>query len=117
MTDNEIVKANELCAKIPTVCEECPYYGSGNCVNSMTEDTTDLINRQQAEIERLKKLLAEADTTYNKCAKRFFKEAVKEFAERLCDDRVSNDPVVIAVKAELKEMVGDNNAQNIRLEP
>jgi hypothetical protein len=31
-------------------------------------------------------------------------EAVKEFAERLCADRVSNDPVVIAVKAELKEM-------------
>lgn len=33
--------------------------------------------------------------------------AIKEFAERLCADRVSNDPVVIAVKAELKEMVGD----------
>lgn len=33
-------------------------------------------------------------------------EAVKEFAERLCADRVSNDPVVIAVKVELKEMVG-----------
>lgn len=34
-------------------------------------------------------------------------EAVKEFAERLCDGRVSNDPVVIAVKVELKEMVGE----------
>lgn len=35
-------------------------------------------------------------------------EAYKEFAERLCEDRVSNDPVVIAAKVELKELVGDN---------
>ena len=34
-------------------------------------------------------------------------EAIKEFAERLCEGRVSNDPVVIAVGCELKEMVGD----------
>lgn len=36
---------------------------------SFLKDTLDLINRKQAEIERLKKLLAEADTSYNKCAK------------------------------------------------
>lgn len=35
-------------------------------------------------------------------------EAIKEFAERLCEGRVSNDPVVIAVKCELKEKAGDN---------
>ena len=35
-------------------------------------------------------------------------ESVKEFAERLCEDRVSNDPVVIAAKCLLKEMVGDD---------
>ena len=29
-------------------------------------------------------------------------EAIKEFAERLCEGRVSNDPVVIAVKVELE---------------
>ena len=34
-------------------------------------------------------------------------EAVKEFAESLCKDRVSNDPVVIAVQIELKEWLGD----------
>lgn len=32
--------------------------------------------------------------------------AIKKFAERLCEGRVSNDPVVIAVKVEL-EMAGD----------
>ena len=36
-------------------------------------------------------------------------EARKEFAERLCEDRVSNDPVVIAVKCLLKEMESENN--------
>lgn len=34
-------------------------------------------------------------------------EAIKEFAEKICKDRVLNDSVVIAVKSELKEMVGD----------
>ena len=33
--------------------------------------------------------------------------AVKEFAERVCDGRVSNDPVVIATKCLLKETVGE----------
>lgn len=46
-------------------------------------EVRDIVEQQQAEIERLKKLLAEADTSYNKCAKRFYKEGVKEFAEKL----------------------------------
>jgi hypothetical protein len=50
----------------------------------------------QAEIEEYKYALEEIKA-----------EAIKEFAERLCEGRVSNDPVVIAVKVELKEMVGD----------
>lgn len=76
------------------------------------------VNRQKAEIERLK-----AD-----CKKHYFvssrgcgktgaiteriicieDRAIKYFAERLCEDRVSNDPVVIATRRVLKEMVGDN---------
>lgn len=32
-------------------------------------------------------------------------EAVNKFAERLCEGRVENDPVVIAVKCELKAYV------------
>lgn len=61
-------------------------------------------NRQQAEIERLKKeteYFADIGKMYSEVRA----EAVKEFAERLCKDRVSNDPVVIAVKVEL-EMMG-----------
>lgn len=41
-------------------------------------------------------------------------EAITEFAKRLCEGRVSNDPVVIAVQSELREcklynVEGDNN--------
>lgn len=40
-------------------------------------------------------------------------EAYKEFAERLCDGKVSNDKTVIELKVLLKEMEGaDNNAHN-----
>ncbi len=44
---------------------------------------------------------------YDKLIGNISAEAIKEFAEKLCEDRLSNDPVVIAVKCELKEMVGD----------
>lgn len=36
--------------------------------------------------------------------KKLKEKAIKDFAEKLCEDRVSNDPVVIAVKTELKFM-------------
>ena len=44
---------------------------------------------------------------YSMLQKHLKSEAIKEFAERLCEGRVSNDPVVIAVKVEL-EMVGES---------
>ena len=59
----------------------------------------------QAEIERLK---AERDKEHDYCnhymimCAKAHSEAIKEFADKLCEGRVSNDPVVIAVKAELK---------------
>ena len=68
MTDNEIIKALEYCK---------------DCSANLNVEIIDLINSQKAEIERLKKLLEEADVNYNKCAKRFYKEAIKEFADRL----------------------------------
>lgn len=64
---------------------------------------TEVIEESSAEIERLKVRNDELNAL-NKTASI---EAIREFAERLCEGRVSNDPVVIAVKCELKEMVGD----------
>lgn len=103
MTDKEIIKALEDCSTYAYhYCSECGFKDG-----DLLKAALDLINRQQADNERLKKLLAEADTSYNKCAKRFYKEGIKEFAESLCKDRVSNDPVVIAAQIELKEWLGD----------
>ena len=124
MTDKEIIKALEGCW-LEGNCEYCPMKKDNKCKAILRQIALDLINRkdskiaelteennhQQAEIERLSKKneeLAEilSDTIRIRYAEAKA-EAIKEFAERLCEGRVSNDPVVIAVKVELKEMVGD----------
>ena len=71
------------------------------------------VNRRQAEIERLKKLLTEEEEKYKLCAKRFYKVGVKEFAERLkkesFEDAGYYDNLVFVTDIDnlLKEMVGD----------
>ena len=171
MTDNEIIKALECCGEFHNKrdCLKCPYYNIKiACSIELKNDALNLINRQKAEIERLKdenyhlrgysdsvvkrmQYLFQSDTIrqfdeidrhthqYKKDVTKFdeeFKrykeafekmseekvfsvyldihsikaEAVKEFAERLCKDRVSNDTVVIAVKVELKT-AGEENGE------
>lgn len=57
MTDNEIIKALECCKK--TICVGCPNFHNDKgilwCKEELQSETLDLINRQKAEIERLKK--------------------------------------------------------------
>ena len=58
MTDNEIIKALELCfSENFGKCEECPLKnqmdGIFTCIKSKQKLTLDLINRQKAEIEAL----------------------------------------------------------------
>ena len=57
LTDNEIIKALECC--IDCKCKECPCYknieGEMYCTEIDEEEILDLINRQQAEIEKLNK--------------------------------------------------------------
>ena len=89
MTDEQIVEALKYCSKGETKCFMCPLYNKTyHCVDMLAENALDIINRQQADNERLKRLLAEADTSYNKCAKRFYKEGIKDLAESLCKNRV-----------------------------
>ena len=102
MTDEQIIKALECCATDDgDDCFQCPYGnivykpGNGGCVNRCRKDALDLINRKKAKIEESKDEIKS--------------EAIKEFAERLCKGRVENDPVVIAVKSELKEMEDGNS--------
>ena len=108
MTDNEIIKAFKdfLNEQVDGYTDHVETGGERyefiEKELELLKETDNLINRQKAEIERSKYLLDCEEKKYDLCAKRFFKEGVKEFAERLCEDRVSNDPVVIAVKTELK---------------
>lgn len=68
----------------------------------------DLINRQQADIKRLKKILAEEEEKYKLCAKRFYKVGVKDFAEKLKSTYfIDSERLCCQVDKVFKEMVGD----------
>ena len=52
MTDNEIIKALECCGgKVD--CRTCHYKNRGDCLTDIKFDVLDLINRKDAEIEKL----------------------------------------------------------------
>lgn len=82
MTDNEIIKALEVCASPQYSCECCLYLGK---CRSLEKDALNLIKRQRAEIERLEKCcaLAVAEREAN----------VKGFIESLKEAEGHNDPV------------------------
>ena len=98
MTDNEIIKAY-ACCNINGFggCEECPCKIEGDCIVpsgfDLEREVFNLLNRQKAEIERLRGLVEECVDSNEawvrdngelrnelKTAKA---EAIKEFAERL----------------------------------
>lgn len=93
MTDKEIIKAFEHC-RIKKDCKKCPLERTTNCMRILFEEVFSLLNRQQAEIERLtvnmnafglgmKRAAERADTARA--------EAIKEFAERLTHTLVINN--------------------------
>ena len=95
LTDNEVVKALECCVESKHICPHtCPMLKNKECLESLRKNALDLINRLQAENERLKERIIEVQRcdkelieTLNKIheekEKTFKAEAYKEFAERL----------------------------------
>lgn len=99
MTDNEIIeiiKALVLCMDEEERCGECPYEETPErCVKVHGKDLLDLINRQKAEIKRLKGEVAKEFTCfvgnphkvehcpYLEELPKVEAEAIKDFAERL----------------------------------
>ena len=119
MNDNEIIKALECCRNNARedeckYCLSCPMAHCEldedeelNCMDAVPKRAIDLINQQKAENTELQRENAELqyeNLQMIASIKNLKSEAIKEFAERLCEGRVSNDPVVIAVKVELEEM-------------
>ena len=140
MTDNDIKKALECCTK-GLECKSCPanpHKGNyGYCTGLLLKDTLDLINRIEAENERLKGISDNKTKEllrYNASIEELHKkletakaEAYKEFAELIhchCQSIINHEwnkkvsPVSWADAYEqfdeevdnlLKEMVGDSN--------
>ena len=68
-TDNEIIKAFEVCNDIQSGgCSECPYDVDNFCIAHNVADLVNLINRQKAEIERLQRELNNATYYLNEIA-------------------------------------------------
>lgn len=106
MTDNEIIKALECCSKHHNTCGTCCPMDSicnnvRDCLITLSKNALDLINRQNAEIERLEKkantpfakftfddnklkeIVADAIGNIEFNLNSVKSEAIKEFAERL----------------------------------
>ena len=95
-TDDEIIKALECCAQPDPICKECPYYDpylKYPCANQLKWAALNLIDRQKAEIERLKKIgddktseVMRHDASIRELHKQLETakpEAIKDFAEKL----------------------------------
>lgn len=93
MTDNEIIKAMQCVIGNDAKCSECTYQKVlpfPSCRRKCAKNALDLINRQKAEIERLRKSQVKEihidKEFYEECQyemKQAKSEAIKEFAERL----------------------------------
>lgn len=115
MTDKEIIKALECCIANDNKCPDCPIFGSEICGKPALffKEVFDLINRQQAEIERLRdnnkaimQTIADVHT-----------EAIKEFVEKMkgvipeIDDTYIERIVEDYIDNLVKEMVSGDKVQ------
>ena len=113
MTDKEIIN------RLTELAEFCRKCGNLTKENDVLNNALELINRQQAEIERLNDLLKRHQRHTNsirmihtETAKKIKTEAIKEFADRLnkrmgfCD--LPNVIVRSHIDHLIKEMVGDD---------
>ena len=125
MTDKEIIKALECCINDEN-CENCPLHHKkieNACVLTVVEfykEILDLINRQQAEIERLNIRLRKERHQFDDLGKMYSEiraEAIKEFAQRLKKEKYSvcaghgmSECVVSVydINNLVKEMVGED---------
>ena len=121
MNDNALINALECCTdESYENCNECPYSTDTlSCERlKLLEDSLELINRQNAEIEGLKKEVTVARDAYISIQDRYEHtktEAYKEFAERLnekaqiadCFDSYNMVVGIHFIDNLLKEMVGE----------
>lgn len=115
-TDDEIIKALECCLEDVANCNNCPYERYCDMhENNMLRDTLALINRQKAEIERLKNSRdrwKQIATDFDKASRETEKEFERLTAERdnehrcylhICDDLKQSGVTAASAIAAMQE--------------
>lgn len=130
MTDNEIIKALEVCVGIHNDCGNCPLLeysqATDECMTEAMSNALDLINRQKAEIEimtrnnelmskNIQQLIHE-NLQMMTTIKSGQSEAIKEFAEKCKNTvyrRLTYAADILLLQNDIddlvKEMVGDSD--------
>lgn len=95
MTDNEIMKGLACCGK-PNSCADCNFGEAkgADCIMVLANNAISLINRQKAEISKLKGKVARLEKydeernikLHARLSATAKAEAIKEFAKRLQED-------------------------------
>ena len=89
LTDNEILKALEICSNDGD-CNECkinPHKGNyGYCTSIAIKAALDLINRQQEEIEKLTSAINGFRGYEDKIKAEAYKECIEKVEEIICDN-------------------------------
>lgn len=131
MTDNEIIKAleNIINEKIGCCAEDCAFYDGKvhSCEQTIAKYSLDFINRQKAEIDKMKAIVEQSDINcrrvinliggYERQVETAKAEAFKEFAERLKTKERPTFPLAMVIDVYeidklVKEMVGETKWQH-----
>ena len=119
MTDNDIIKALECCNGDLDCCKECPAKKNNvECGDVLKNNALKLINRQKAEIERLKSRrnfleieLKNQNNLFWERGEGAKSEAIKELADRLKERNedfcVDKSDMAFVVDSIVKEMAGE----------
>lgn len=136
MTDTEkIIKGIKICGDDKSSCKDCPYYElkSPMCLDTLHEEATDLIRRQQEEINHsieADKMVAETDKTEDEILKKLLtkrvefipnsqdvedikREAIREFAEKLKEQSFECDISFGLGSQRVKEAVAVDDIDNL----
>lgn len=121
-SDMKIIKALECC--IIGDCDNCPFYETRELCPKLILFVSDLIKRQEAEVERLRKIVGFTPARgsgkspfLNAVLDNVRAEAYREFAERLKKEinvrttfsKEQDKNVLIYIDNILKELVGEDD--------
>ena len=105
MSDEQIIKALENCGGAGE-CQKCPLNSMGKgislCIPHLTQSAVSLINRQKAEIERLKEI---ANPKCQQCVEQTRKNSIVEFADEFEKRCVASGIYPAVTKNILKNLV------------